>query len=627
MNRMMPIHQQLAFLALVCITLCFQVKNLEASGWTHQRPDGNRMVSGAPMDLSEVEPLEIQLSGIPVWLVSETFQNGVLWVAVLADGNIESFKVANGIFQKIELRTRNLPLGMPPLLYKEGSDWNVWSPPEDASPWTHGVILKHSNGMAYIDRDGCLVFKNKTHIKRLKINAMLDARLLIDENDRILLLTQPTDRYAHGVLGDRLEAESFTLIETKPEIRVLKEVTVGSNEVIEGLAPIWADIDGDGAREIIVTISAPGLGASLRVYSESGDIMAESSAVGRSFRWRNQATVFDPDGSGKLLLTDVLTPHIGGTLEFFEWKNQRLELVSSLTGFTSHQIGSRNLDLALAGPYGGTGKQCMILPSKSRGTLHAVGLVEGMAKSIWSQRLNGVLSSNLSAAHTPSGKVTLGLGTTKGLLRIWQKDDETPYLELSPGENSNATISLLLHGKKNDRYVIESSNDLINWESVGDIQLDDSQQLINIFPSGRAANPQTFFRSRQTSARSFADVQSVKVVKSGNTYRFQVTVSSPDTGCNKYADWWEILTVEGELLTRRILLHSHVNEQPFTRSGELSEIDESQILIIRAHMNTDGYGGQAMIGSIQSGFEPALLFPGFGKDLETQEPLPSGCAF
>ena len=57
-----------------------------------------------------------------------------------------------------------------------------------------------------------------------------------------------------------------------------------------------------------------------------------------------------------------------------------------------------------------------------------------------------------------------------------------------------------------------------------------------------------------------ASVVSVSVSGNTNNYNFSVGVSSPDTGCNQYANWWEVITEEGTLLYRRILGHSHVSE-------------------------------------------------------------------
>ena len=124
-----------------------------------------------------------------------------------------------------------------------------------------------------------------------------------------------------------------------------------------------------------------------------------------------------------------------------------------------------------------------------------------------------------------------------------------------------------------------------------------------------------------------ADITSVAVTGEAGNYTFAVTISSADTGCDQYSDWWEVADAEtGELVYRRILAHSHINEQPFTRSGGPVPIDPAQNVIIRAHMGglQSNYGGQAYGGSVNSGFEPVVdSLP----SLETVEPLPTGCAF
>ncbi len=121
----------------------------------------------------------------------------------------------------------------------------------------------------------------------------------------------------------------------------------------------------------------------------------------------------------------------------------------------------------------------------------------------------------------------------------------------------------------------------------------------------------------------------VSVTASGveNNYTFSVGISSPDIGCSQYANWWEVVTKDGTLLYRRILGHSHVNEQPFIRSGGPINITSDQFVIIRAHMNTSGYGIKAFIGSVNNGFTETVLDNEFAQTLATVAPLPKGCAF
>ena len=111
-------------------------------------------------------------------------------------------------------------------------------------------------------------------------------------------------------------------------------------------------------------------------------------------------------------------------------------------------------------------------------------------------------------------------------------------------------------------------------------------------------------------------------------YTFRVTVRSPDTGCDQYADWWEVVTPEGSLVYRRVLGHSHVTEQPFTRTGGPVAIAADDEVIVRAHMNNHlGYGHVAVRGSPATGFAPTEVSPDFAAELATEEPLPTGCPF
>ena len=124
-----------------------------------------------------------------------------------------------------------------------------------------------------------------------------------------------------------------------------------------------------------------------------------------------------------------------------------------------------------------------------------------------------------------------------------------------------------------------------------------------------------------------AEIVSVTTSGAENNYIFNVGISSPDKGCEQYADWWEVITEEGILIYRRILAHSHVNEQPFIRSGGTINITKKQVVIIRAHMNTSGYGVIAFKGSIENGFKTTSLNNDFAKELATVSPLPTGCNF
>ena len=101
-----------------------------------------------------------------------------------------------------------------------------------------------------------------------------------------------------------------------------------------------------------------------------------------------------------------------------------------------------------------------------------------------------------------------------------------------------------------------------------------------------------------------ADVLYVQAVQTADsTWTFHVTVRHPDTGWDDYADGWDVLTPDGTVLKpdpdspfTRLLLHPHVDEQPFTRSqsGIVIPPDVTQVRV-RAHDLVDGYGGREVV--------------------------------
>ncbi len=90
-----------------------------------------------------------------------------------------------------------------------------------------------------------------------------------------------------------------------------------------------------------------------------------------------------------------------------------------------------------------------------------------------------------------------------------------------------------------------------------------------------------------------ANILDVDVKNEGNDrYTFHVTVQHEDKGWDHYADRWEILTPEGEIVAIRILRHPHIKEQPFTRGLPFVPVSKDiNEVTIRAHCSVDGFEG------------------------------------
>ena len=78
--------------------------------------------------------------------------------------------------------------------------------------------------------------------------------------------------------------------------------------------------------------------------------------------------------------------------------------------------------------------------------------------------------------------------------------------------------------------------------------------------------------------------------------RFDVTVRHDDEGWKHYANRWEVLSPDGEILATRVLAHPHDNEQPFTRSLANVKIpDGLSEVVVRAHDLIHEFGGDEMV--------------------------------
>jgi len=393
------------------------------SGRTYHAADGNRYVPGRG-GLPEVKPLDIPLAGEPEWVVAAMGEAGSIWVAVLRDGRVQAFSVNGSGYEEIAVTPDRLPPGMPPLLKVEGSaPLLVTTPLADTSPLTHPVVVGGDDArIAYIAKNGDVVIWDGKEIGRLPVNALPDARILVDESSRLLVLTDPTRRYDHGVLGDDLEAVGVTLIETQPSLRIASQIQIPPPAVIEGIAPIWSDINADGMREIILTRSTPSQGAQIVIFNEMGEEIAAGPSIGRGYRWRNQLALAPFGPNGGLELVDVLTPHLTGVVEFYQLHAGRLQVVAEVPGYTSHVIGTGNLDMALAGDFDGDGSVEVLLPDQTLTELGAINRTGDGAAAAWSVPLEGILATNLAAVSFPDGSLALGLGRDDGVLRVWLPD-------------------------------------------------------------------------------------------------------------------------------------------------------------------------------------------------------------
>ncbi len=394
--------------------------------FTHGRADGNRVVDGHGA-FPAVAPLDLALDGLPQWVVAATEdRKTTIWVAVLADGAVRAFRATGNAAVPIPVETDGAvrPVEMPPLLRVRDGRVTLVAAPAESHPSPLAPLLPVGNSLALIDIDGTLLVWETADRARAPVQFPLaappDARLVTDGAGRVALLTGRTsDRYHHGVLGDAVEATGFAIVNVAPP-ELVRRVDLPPPDVIEGLAPLWADLDGDGAPEIVVTVSSVSDGGRLVVYSQAGERLAVGPGFGRGGRWRQPVAIAPFGLTGEIELAAVRTPHIGGVVEFWRLEGTELRPVAEVPGYTSHVLGSRNLDMAIGGDFDGDGQPELVLPSQDRTRLGAVRRTEeGTGATLaWDLPLDGVLATNVVAVGLGEG-MALGAGREDGVLRLW----------------------------------------------------------------------------------------------------------------------------------------------------------------------------------------------------------------
>ncbi|MBB3993002.1 hypothetical protein GGR95_000621 [Sulfitobacter undariae] len=164
--------------------------------------------------------------------------------------------------------------------------------------------------------------------------------------------TEPTSRYAHGVLGDAEEWEALEIKtnnasnDTLSSNAVLRKNTytirLPLTSVFEDVAPRLADVDGDGNPEVVVVETSVTQGASLAIYDAKGK-RAATPYIGTRNRWLAPVAVADLDGDGFVELAYIDRPHLMKTLRVWRFENGALSEIATFGGVTNHRVGETDI--------------------------------------------------------------------------------------------------------------------------------------------------------------------------------------------------------------------------------------------------------------------------------------------
>ncbi|SDF67899.1 hypothetical protein [Halorientalis regularis] len=379
-------------------------------GYTHVQPSGNRVLDGAG-SVWETDPVTVDTVVRPRWIVALPGEAGSLWTVVGDGGDATTYRVADG--EATELQShRALAAGSPPLSYSVDGGPSLVRGGVTATR-THPVPT--DKGVLSIADDGDLVLRRESETRRFSVDALRDGRIVHVTGSTYALLGDVTTRYGHAALGNRREGGSLVLFDASgPEVTV--RTSVGPPDVIEGLAPIAADLDGDGQRELLVTVANGDDGARIAVYGQDGRRRATGPIYGPG--WRHQLAVA-PFGGGRLELAVTRKPHVDHVVEFYRLEDDSLSVVADYPNVQTHTYGSYNTDQALAGDFDDDGTVELLVPIVGQDVLLGLERTDTGAVTDWTQSLDAPLTANLAGVTLADGRIAVGTGTDRGL-SVWQ---------------------------------------------------------------------------------------------------------------------------------------------------------------------------------------------------------------
>ncbi|WP_273266975.1 L-dopachrome tautomerase-related protein [Flexistipes sinusarabici] len=268
----------------------------------------------------------------------------------------------------------------------------------------------------FVDYYGYLKFSGDKSFS-IDIPVLPDAQIVLYSHIAVVPVF-PTEIYRHGALGDSVESKGFIVFDMKKG-EIIKTVRLPGNSVIEQRMLILADIDKNSRPEVIATVSDPENGATVIAYNINGEEIYRSKPIGKGFRWRHVFAAASFNGEN-IEIINVVTPHIGGKLQFLRVHNKSLIQTAEFTPVSSHRIGSKKLGMGLVVDFDGDALPEVIVPDTAHEKLLVIKKSGTKVEKIHEIELNSNLCTNITGYADNSGVKALAFASCNGLVYIYR---------------------------------------------------------------------------------------------------------------------------------------------------------------------------------------------------------------
>ncbi len=287
----------------------------------------------------------------------------------------------------------------------------------------HKPACGPDGGVLALDPNGALLSLTRELERRSRapVAALPDAELVVLDLgggvSAVAVLTEPTQRYRHGALGDEVEAGAVVVLRL-PDLEPVARWAPVPPAVIEARRPTpWREVDESG---LYVTVSDDASGARLvrLAWREDGlHAVASGAPLGASQRWLHLIgatesaayAMHDPRDGGPLAryvaaARDEPAP-LDGAL------GERVAVLAATTfelGLRSHVDGERLLDRAVLVGRLEDGADLLLVPSVDQRELVWLRCDDASCDGVGSVTLPAPLATNVTlapSAHAPEAAV------------------------------------------------------------------------------------------------------------------------------------------------------------------------------------------------------------------------------